>query len=46
METIRRAEKIHNEEHQILYAKLNIFGVIKLKTLKWEGHAARIGNEK
>jgi hypothetical protein len=35
--------KLHNDELHSLYSSLNIFRVIKSRTLRWEGHVARMG---
>jgi hypothetical protein len=35
--------KIHNDELHSLHSSPNIVGVIKSRRLRWEGHAARLG---
>jgi hypothetical protein len=37
--------KLHNEELRILYSSLNIIRQIKLRRMRWAGHAARMGVE-
>jgi len=36
----------HNEELHNLYASPNIIRVIKSRWMRWEGHVARMGDEK
>jgi hypothetical protein len=38
--------KLHNEELNALYCKPNIVRVIKLRTMRWAGHVARLGEER
>jgi hypothetical protein len=38
--------KLHNEELHILYSSLNIIRQIKSRRLRWEGHVARMGEER
>ena len=35
--------KLHNEEFNYLYSSPNIFRVINLRRMRWEGHVARMG---
>ena len=35
--------KLHNEELYDLYCQLNIIRVIKSNSMRWAGHAARMG---
>ena len=39
-------EKLHNEELNDLYSSRSIFGVIKLRIMRWEGHVARMGESR
>jgi len=38
--------RLHNEELNDLYSSPNIVRVIKLRTMRWAGHVARMGKEK
>jgi hypothetical protein len=38
--------KLHNEEHHILYSSPNIIRQIKSRRMRWEGHVARMGQER
>jgi len=38
--------KLHKEEFNDLYSSPNIFRVIKLRTMRWEGHVARMGERR
>jgi hypothetical protein len=38
--------RLHNEELNDLYSSPNIIRVIKLRTLRWAGHVARMGEER
>jgi hypothetical protein len=44
-EVTREWRKLHNEEHNDLYSSPNIVRVIKLRTMRWAGHVARMGLE-
>jgi hypothetical protein len=35
--------RLHNEELNDLYSSPNIFRVTKSRTMRWEGHVARMG---
>jgi hypothetical protein len=36
-------KKLHNEELNDLYSSPNIVRIVKLRTIRWAGHAARMG---
>jgi hypothetical protein len=38
--------KLHNEELNDLYSLLNIVRVVKSRRMRWEGHVARMGEER
>ena len=38
--------RLHNEELYELYPSQNIIRVIQLRTLRWAGHVARMGNRR
>ena len=39
-------EKLHNEELNDLYCSPNFVRVIKLRRMRWAGHAARMGERR
>jgi hypothetical protein len=39
-------KKLHNEELFDLYTSSNIVRVIKSRRMRWEGHVARMGEER
>jgi hypothetical protein len=45
-EGIEEWRKLHNEELNNLYCSPNIVRVIKLRRLRWAGHAARMGERR
>jgi hypothetical protein len=38
--------KLHNEELHDLYSSPSIIRIIKLRTMRWAGHVARMGNKR
>jgi hypothetical protein len=38
--------KLHNEELHDLYSSPSIIRIIKSRTMRWAGHAARIGQKR
>jgi hypothetical protein len=38
-------EKLRNEELHDLYSSPSIIGIIKSRTMRWEGHVARMGED-
>jgi hypothetical protein len=38
--------KLHNEELHILYSSPNIIRQISLRTMRWAGHVASMGEER
>jgi hypothetical protein len=38
--------KLHNEELHILYSSPSIIRIIKSRRMRWEGHVARMGEER
>jgi hypothetical protein len=35
--------RLHNEELHVMYSSSNVIPVIKLETIRWAGHVARMG---
>jgi hypothetical protein len=38
--------KLHNEELKNKYSSLNVIRVIRSRTVRWTGHAARMGDKR
>ena len=38
--------RLHNEELSVLYSSPNIVRVIKSRRMRWDGHVARMGEER
>jgi hypothetical protein len=38
--------KLHNEELHNLYSSYSVIGMIKSRTMRWEGHVARMGEKR
>jgi hypothetical protein len=45
-EVMRGLRKLHNEELRDLYSSPSIIRIIKLRRMRWAGHAARMGEKK
>jgi hypothetical protein len=45
-EVIGKCRKLHNEEHRDLYSSSSIIRIIKSRRMRWEGHVARVGEER
>jgi hypothetical protein len=44
-EVTGECRKLHNEELRDLYSSPSIIRIIKSRTMRWEGHVARMGRE-
>jgi hypothetical protein len=45
-EVTEERRNFHNEELHILYSPPNIISQIKSRRMRWEGHVARMGEER